>query len=132
MNKQFNNRLFDRDTLWISHFDISFQTLLLLYARGNDFEKRSFKEEARVIFRQEVINTLTDYYDFYKLEPKEGNSLKDIVENNFKTLLGKIYQPKGCSYLILALEKDEDEKKDNDDLLAFIDTIFIRTDLKIE
>ena len=106
--------------------------ILFLYGRGNDYEKDSYRETARNLFRKEVIKTLTDNYDFYKLEPKEGNSLKDIVEKNFKTLLGKIYQPKGCSYLILALEKDKDEKKDNDDLLAYIDTIFIRTVLIIE
>jgi len=129
MNKQFKNRLFDRDTLWISHFDISFQTLLLLYARGNDFEKRSFKEEARIIFRQEVIKTLMDHYDFYKLEPIKGNNLEDLVERNFRALIGKIYQPNGCSYLILALQNDEEEKEENDNLLSFIDTVFIRSSL---
>ena len=131
LNMQFKNRLFDRDTLWISHYDISFMTILFLYGRGNDYEKDSYRETARMLFRKEVIKTLTENYYFYKLEAKEGNSLKDIVEKNFKALLGKIYQPKGCSYLILALEKDKDETKDNDGLLAFIDTIFIRTDFDL-
>ena len=123
LNKQFENRLFDRDTLWISHYDISFMTILFLYGRGNDFEKNSYKSKARQIFRQEVITSLTDNYDFYKLEARYRKSLEELVVQNFSKLLGKIYRPKDCKYLILALKKGSPE---NDKLKAEIDQDFIR------
>lgn len=129
MNKQFNNRLFDRDTLWISHYDISFMTILFLYGRGNEYEKRSYKEKARELFRQEVIKTLTENYDFYKLVPPPNKSLKQLVDENFRDLLGKIYCPRGCDYLILALQKEDDKNKE---LETEVDQAFIRTEFDIQ
>lgn len=107
LNKHFINRLFDRDTLWISHYDINFLFILALYGRGNEFAKTSFRDEARKEFRRAIIGVLKDLYEFAILEPRESYSLQRAVEINFKRLHGKIYCPiKGKNFVLLALEKD--------------------------
>ena len=48
LNRHFNNRLFDRDTLWLSHYDINFLFILALYGRGvSPCNYRSAKREIR-------------------------------------------------------------------------------------
>ena len=125
LNRHFNNRLFDRDTLWISHYDINFLFILALYGRGNDYAKTTFRNDARKLFRDAVIAVLKKQYEFFTLKPIDGLSLEEAVTCNFKKLLGKIYRPSGCDYLILALQKGEQY---NDSLIALVDTLFIRND----
>ena len=109
-NRHFNNRLFDRDTLWISHYDINFLFILALYGRGNEFAKTSFRNEARKLFREAIIEVLKEQYVFAILEPRETYGLKRAVEINFKLLHGKIYSPyQNCDFVLLALEKDVEE-----------------------
>lgn len=107
LNRHFNNRLFDRDTLWISHYDINFLFILALYGRGNEFAKTSFRKEARKLFREAVIEVLKEQYVFAILEPREAYSLKRAVEINFKRLHGKIYCPyEDADFVLLAQEVD--------------------------
>ena len=111
LNKHFINRLFDRDTLWISHYDINFLFILALYGRGNEFAKTSFRDEARKEFRRAIIGVLKEQYEFAILEPRETYSLQRAVEINFKRLHGKIYCPiKGKDFVLLALEQDAAEE----------------------
>lgn len=113
LNKHFKNRLFDRDTLWISHYDINFLFILVLYGRGNSTEKSRFKKKAREGFRTAIINFLNDKYDFYILRPKIENEFEKAIEANFKKLIGKIYRPdENQKLVILALEKDDKVKDD--------------------
>lgn len=58
VNFHFKNRLFDRDTLWLSHYDINFLYIIALYARANDFEKRDFKRRANAKFKEHIIKLL--------------------------------------------------------------------------
>lgn len=123
LNRHFNNRLFDRDTLWISHYDINFLFILALYGRGNEFAKTSFRNEARNIFRDAIIEVLKDQYNFAILEPREAYSLKRAVEINFKRLHGKIYCPYiNGDFVLMALEKDAEEE--NQQLIEAIKPYF--------
>jgi len=123
LNRHFNNRLFDRDTLWISHYDINFLFILALYGRGNEFAKTSFRDEARNIFRDAIIEVLKDQYNFAILEPREAYSLKRAVEINFKRLHGKIYCPYiNGDFVLMALEKDAEEE--NQQLIEAIKPYF--------
>lgn len=45
MSKQFNNRLYDRDTLLLFHYDVNFLFILSLYAKNNSREQMSWKEK---------------------------------------------------------------------------------------
>ena len=38
----FDNRLFDRDTLWLSHYDVNLLYIMSLYARDDSSEQQMF------------------------------------------------------------------------------------------
>lgn len=102
----FENRLFDRDTLILSHYDINFLYLIALYGKNNRFEQKIFKDKARKIFRNFVIRLLDNNYFFYKVN-LDSKEIKSFVDSNFKELTGKLFSFNNT--LILALEKGHNE-----------------------
>ena len=117
ISTQFNDRLFDRDTLILSHYDVNFLYILFLYARNKQNEKAAWKQEVRRIFRDEIRKVLIEHYDFYALKSK-GNPLagEEFIKEHFKELQGKLYRPYGDKNIYsLALEKRKDaDTKDNE------------------
>jgi len=109
----FRNRLFDRDTLWLSRYNINFLFVVSLYACNNYCTKNKFKEEARTMFRREIIQLLNENYSFYLLKEKRGIKVEDAINSNFRLLSGKIFQPEE-GVLILALENPDADKKHKD------------------
>ena len=103
----FENRLFDRDTLWLTHFDINLLFVMMLYAQNDSAEQSAFKAEFKSNVRKAFWAILTSKYDFYKVIPHSGNT-KNFVKENFMLLNGKIYTAIDGS-LILALERACDE-----------------------
>lgn len=105
-NKHFDNRLFDRDTLLLQTYNINFLFVLIAYvARPGD---KAFKEKVRRRFREDIISTFNQKYEFYKLSPKNGLSLAQFVDSHFRLLNGKIYRATDTDeYLWLALERDD-------------------------
>lgn len=105
-NYQFKNRLFDRDTLILQNFNINFLYVLATYVRNhsNESEVRMLKGKLRT----ELLKNLNDKYDFYLLRPKRyGDSIEELVENNFKWVNGKIFRPYADrNIIVLAEEKD--------------------------
>ncbi len=114
---QFEDRLFDRDTLILSHYDVNFLYVLYLYARNKQNEKAAWRSEVRDIFRKEIRQVLQDKFDFFALKSK-GNALagEHFIKDHFKELQGKLYRPYGDRNLYaLALEKrDGTDTKDSD------------------
>lgn len=108
VSKQFANRLFDRDTLWLSHYDINFLYVLSLYGRANNSAKRVFKDKVRSIFRYEIIKLLNGQYNFYQLIFDDIDRLDYFIKDNFRELLGKLYYYDGK--LILAIERNCSDK----------------------
>lgn len=109
---QFKNRLFDRDTLWLAHYDINFLYIVALYARSNEYEKSLFKEKAKTEFKRKITELINAGYDFYLLRSR-GDNLQSVVDNYFKLLYGKIYRPnEENDILILALYKGAEENKE--------------------
>ena len=66
----FKNRLFDRDTLLLQHYDINFLFVLALYGGGNSGAKETFRDEARERFRKHFISYLEKRYQFFSLQQK--------------------------------------------------------------
>lgn len=105
---QFANRIFDRDTLILSHYDINFLYLIALYGKDNKMEQASFRRRARVQFRDYILRLIGRYYEFYQITPKR-QTLADFVNDNFKLLSGKLYHYD--NRLILGLERGNPESR---------------------
>ena len=105
---QFENRLFDRDTLILSHYDINFLYIIALYGKNNHFEQDDFRYRARKIFRDFAVRLISDYYSFYKVDPSP-ESIEEFVDSHFRELSGKLFH--FDKTLILALEKDHPDSK---------------------
>ena len=123
ISMQFRNRLFDRDTLLLSHYDINFLFVIALYARANESEKLVFREEIKKRFRREIIDIINCRYEFNILEPREQFSLQRAVDINFKRLYGKTFSPDG-KHLLLGLDKGNDYQAENSRLRKEIEPYF--------
>lgn len=109
LNRQFENRLFDRDTLLLCHYDVNFLYIVSLYGRNSKSAQAAWREYVRKEFRRKIQSTLNQLYTFRTLQPREGMDCYQFIQDNFQRLNGKLYRPKSDSnYLILALMKDED------------------------
>lgn len=111
LNRQFENRLFDRDTLLLCHYDVNFLYIVSLYGRDNKNAQTVWREYVRNEFRNKIQGTLNRLYTFRTLQPRDGMDCYGFIQDNFHLLNGKIYRPKSDSnYLILALMKDEESE----------------------
>ena len=113
--RQFFNRLFDRDTLWLSHYDINFLFVIALYVRNNNYAKEKFKKQTRELFRANLIPVISRRYRFYILLNKIGKDrLEKDIRTIFKDVIGKVYSPDpNRPILILALERDDQANEMN-------------------
>lgn len=110
LNRHFENRLFDRDTLLLSHYDVNFLFVIALYGRDNKSKKEDWKQAVRHEFREKVQQTLNKMYEFRKLQPVEGSNWQEYIRQNFQALNGKIYRPyDNCPYLVMALMRNDAE-----------------------
>ena len=114
LSRHFENRLFDRDTLLVYHYDVNFLYVVSLYARENAHQKAQWKEKVRELFREKIQAALEEKYKFYAMTPKPGVNHEKYLRENFQELLGKVYRPfDDTNYLSLALDKQkESENKD--------------------
>ena len=127
-SRQFENRLFDRDTLLMAHYDVNFLHIVSLYARNNQQQKRDWKIKVRKAFRKAIQDMLTERYDFYAMTPHQGVSAVAYLEEHFKELLGKVYTPYADrnlqKYYSLALSKDKAYEDENSVILAQLKQAF--------
>ena len=89
---QFHDRLFDRDTMLLSRYNVNFLFVIALYARHRQNEKLAWQDEVRQQFRQEIQEVLVDRYSFYPMRSK-GVDTEEYVQKNFKQLIGKVLTP---------------------------------------
>lgn len=106
VSRHFANRLFDRDTLWLSHYDINFLYVLALFVSPHQSVRDQFKEQTRLRFRSHIIGLLQGMYEFFQLNISDCE-MEDFVTRNFRELTGKIFH--FDNILIMALEKNHDE-----------------------
>lgn len=116
-NRQFQNRLFDRDTLLLQVYNVNFLYVLKAFTAKSSSLREEFKSKARDIFRKNFLKLLDKRYCFWALylknfdaEKKDENerNLESFVNQQFRVLVGHVFQPKGMkACLLLALEKGE-------------------------
>lgn len=87
----FENRLFDRDTLILSHYDVNFLFILKLYAQNDEDERTSWKEEVRSKFKKEIRTLIGSHFEFRAIMPHDGIDPDVFFHENFKHTLGKVY-----------------------------------------
>ena len=105
---QFEDRLFDRDTLLLSRYNVNFLFVIALYARNKQSEKAVWKDEVRKQFRENIQNVLDQHYTFYPMRSK-GVDPNEYVQKHFKQLIGKVFTPfDDKEILTLALQTPSD------------------------
>lgn len=142
-SRQFENRLFDRDTFIIAHYDVNFLFIVALYGRNNTGEKENWKRRVRGMFRNEIQEMLKKKYLFYAITPHENVNADEYIRENFQLLLGKVFKPfedvNAQQYFSLALrnpdvlnkpEEQELRKQietENEGIRQIIDQYFYRS-----
>ena len=117
-SRQFHNRLFDRDTLLVCHYDVNFLYVVSLYGRKNEGMKAVWRDKVRAQFREEIQTMLDHHFQFHVMTPREHVDGQDVLQQNFKEVLGKVFQPyptgiNGQRFYSLALEKPETIKNES-------------------
>lgn len=108
INYQFENRVFDRDTLIILDFKINFLFVVDCYITNNKKKIENFKSKASKEIRNIAMEYFKGNYEFYTLRSK--NQITAFLSNNFKLLIGKVYRySQTQETLILGLSKEFEE-----------------------
>lgn len=92
---QFPDRLFDRDTLFLSQYDVNFLYVLFLYARNKANEKSQWKKDVRKKFREEIRTVIQEKFTIYAMRAKIGVNGADYLKKHFYDLNGRVFQPYG-------------------------------------
>lgn len=136
-NYHFPNRLFDRDTLLLQHYNINFLYVLSVYGSDDDAAQQTFKKKAQKLFREKIITEIENSYQFFSLQLKpievaveddddeeiettDRDKMNRLIEQKyFHRLLGKAFRPfKEEQFLYLSLEKNEEFYAENMKLLS--------------
>ena len=115
LSRQFENRLFDRDTFLLAHYDVNFLFVVALYGRNNSASKELWRQKVRKMFRTEIQKMLKENFEFYAMTAKSDVNPDAYIRENFQQVLGKVYHPfdnregSDQQYFSLALRKPEKE-----------------------
>mgnify|MGYP001485403035 FL=1 len=93
LSRQFDNRLFDRDTFLLAHYDVNFLFVVSLYGRNNSARKAEWRNRVRQLFRTEIQNMLKENFEFYAITAHADVNAEAYIKDNFQTLLGKVFHP---------------------------------------
>lgn len=125
VSQQFRNRLFDRDTLLVTHYDVNFLYVVSLYARNNAYRKKEWREKVRGIFRDKIQKELEKRFKFFAMRPKLGVDTREFIETHFRDILGKVYAPYDDKDIIaLALDNRKQFEEENSHVLAELGEAF--------
>lgn len=120
LNRHFLNRLFDRDTLILKEYNINFLYVLSTYAIH--IESNSRRDRLRAMFRNDLIDSLNKSYNFFKVRPKKGYSIEQIIKNHFYEFVGRMYmsdKDDDCIWVALERDKERLSGKDYPNILQF-------------
>lgn len=93
ISRHFKNRLYDRDTLILSHYDVNFLYVLSLYARNNAGAKEAYRSSVREMFRKSIQDILNKSFKFYAMEAHADVDSVKYLKEHFKDVVGKVFSP---------------------------------------
>lgn len=93
LSRQFENRLFDRDTFLLAHYDVNFLFVLALYGRNKETAKVEWRNKARKLFRAEIQSMLKKHFTFYAMTAHEDIDAELYIKEHFQSVLGKVFRP---------------------------------------
>ena len=131
-SQHYENRIFDRDTLFVYHYDVNFLFVLSLYGRDNEAQKKDWKKKIRDIFKHHIQQWLQEDYDFYAMKSK-GNALdgEQVINENFKMLTGKLFRPYEDSEIYsLSLKREKGKDTRDSDEYHLLEEHFVIVPIK--
>lgn len=89
----FENRLFDRDTLFVHQYKINFLYVLKSYTQFDKQTIEKFRTETKTMFRNNFVDFFSnkDKSKFELYEYQQEN-IEDFIETNFRLLNGKCFK----------------------------------------
>ena len=89
----FENRLFDRDTLFVHQYKINFLYVLKSYTQFGNQTIDKFRTETKTMFRNNFVDFFSnkDKSKFELYEYQQEN-IEDFIETNFRLLNGKCFK----------------------------------------
>jgi hypothetical protein len=89
----FENRLFDRDTLFVHQYKINFLYVLKSYTQFGKQTIEKFRTETKTMFRNNFVDFFSnkDKSKFELYEYQQEN-IEDFIETNFRLLNGKCFK----------------------------------------
>jgi len=121
-NIHFENRPFDRDTLWVVSFNINFLYALSSYASGG--ASTNDKRDLKSIIKQRMIEVFNEKYDFYQVIP---NNFQDFIQLHKQEFYGKMLADKSKNIIWFAFEKGHEIDLSN--LLGALESHKVRLSL---
>lgn len=94
-NIHFENRLFDRDTLILSHYDVNFLYVVKLYAQNDAAHQARWRKKVRGEFKEHIRGILEGKFKFYAMMPHRDAGdkvVRDFLRERFDVALGKVYR----------------------------------------
>lgn len=83
--------------------------MLKTYISKHSSLREEFKKETQKRFHDDFLDVLNKRYYFWAIFSKSRNSedVNKFVDDNFKTLVGRIFKPnESANYVLLALERE--------------------------
>lgn len=124
VSRQFENRLFDRDTLLLFYYDVNFLFVLSLYARDNMGQKTAWRDHIRETFRNDIQGWLQSRFTFYAMAPRQGVDAGQYLRTHFQEVLGKVYRPFNEPDIYSLALDDADPDGTNEVLLESLRKVF--------
>ena len=107
----FEDRLFDRDTLFVHQYQINFLFVLQSYSTFNENRIKEFREKTKRVFRNKFVVFFNDSAKSdFKIHEKnmDKDSAKKLVSENFKLLNGNCFYTVDKKLLISIYKDDAD------------------------
>lgn len=91
LNRHYDDRLFDRDTLILQRYNINFLYVLTSYAAQQQSDRESFRAVARRTFGMDLKRVIDEHYHIYQILIPKGETIQQIVRDNYWELEGKVF-----------------------------------------
>lgn len=103
----FENRLFDRDTLFVHQYKINFLYVLKSYTQFGKQTIEKFRTETKTMFRKNFIDFFSNKdKSKFELYEYQLENIEDFIETNFRLLNGKCFKTIDNKLIIAKYDSD--------------------------